>query len=351
MAKFIKINLVRRRIMQGLMRNVGQSRTDGVLEDPSTIKNVLICRPNDRLGNLLLITPLIQEIQSTFPNAKIDLFVRGGVAPLVFEGYDCVDRILMLPKRPFSHLPTYFGKWFSLRKKNYDLAINVESNSSSGRLSTLLTHARFKSLGETELEASVYPDAVHIAKSPIYHLRHYLEQLGLPKNNNPIPPLDLKLSDAEYAHGKELLQNLTGNSRKTICIFTFATGNKCYPKDWWANCYAKLKEQFPDCNIVEILPMHNESQIDFAAPSFYSKDVREMASFLSQVDVFIGADSGIVHLSASSGAPTVGLFWVTNINKYAPYGRGSFGVNTNDTPLEQWISRVGEVLGSARPTA
>ena len=34
------------------------------------ISKILICRPNQRLGNLLLITPLIQEIEPVSPNAK-----------------------------------------------------------------------------------------------------------------------------------------------------------------------------------------------------------------------------------------------------------------------------------------
>ena len=37
------------------------------------IKKILVCRPNHRLGSLLLLQPLVQELESTFPNSKIDL--------------------------------------------------------------------------------------------------------------------------------------------------------------------------------------------------------------------------------------------------------------------------------------
>ena len=71
------------------------------LTTKADIKRILICRPNHRLGNLLLITPLLQEVIETFPSAKIDLFVKGGIAPSLFLNYSNIGRIIQLPRRPF----------------------------------------------------------------------------------------------------------------------------------------------------------------------------------------------------------------------------------------------------------
>jgi heptosyltransferase-3 len=347
MATLQKINQVRRKLMQNITRNIGRSHAKHgiVLTDSREIKRILICRPNDRLGNLLLITPLLHEINSAFPDCTVDLFVRGGAAPIVFQNYDFVDRIIMLPKRPFSHLLDYVSGWFSIRQKKYDLVINVEKNSSSGRLSTMFARSRYKFFGEVTDDLSQhYPDYRHIAKYPVYNLRHYLTTLGFRRNNQPILPLDLKLSGVEKTEGAAILQKLADNNQKTICLFTFATGSKCYPESWWADCYNTLKAAYPNYNIVEILPVQNVSQIGYRAPSFYSKDVREIGAVIANADVFIGADSGIMHLAVSAGAPTIGLFWVTDINKYAPYGNGSFGINTNETPFEEWIPAVGDLV-------
>jgi len=38
----------------------------------STPSRVLVCRPNGRLGNTLLLTPLLQELERVFPGAEID---------------------------------------------------------------------------------------------------------------------------------------------------------------------------------------------------------------------------------------------------------------------------------------
>ena len=85
-----KINEFRRILTTILTKNIGNSYKNPAvdLSEKVTIKRVLICRPNHRLGNLLLITPFLQEISSTFPKCKIDLFVKGGLGPIIFKNYE-----------------------------------------------------------------------------------------------------------------------------------------------------------------------------------------------------------------------------------------------------------------------
>lgn len=94
------INNLRRGLMQKLTGNIGTSSVGKPVgqKEISEIKRVLISRPNHRLGNLLLITPLLQEISETLPNSTIDLFVKGTLSPLVFKNYDNINRIIQLPK-------------------------------------------------------------------------------------------------------------------------------------------------------------------------------------------------------------------------------------------------------------
>jgi hypothetical protein len=71
MSIIIKINTIRRNFLRGMTRNVGISHVDTAVGISSIdIQNVLICRPNERLGNLLLCTPLVQEVTAIFPNER-----------------------------------------------------------------------------------------------------------------------------------------------------------------------------------------------------------------------------------------------------------------------------------------
>ena len=317
----------------------------GIKDSRINVKRVLICRPNHRLGNLLLITPLVQEITETFPDCKIDLLVKGGIAPILFKNYENIDRIIQLPKRPLTHLLASVRSWISIRKHRYDIVIDVDKRSSSGRLSLGFANSKHKISGDAiESVQSKFPNYVHHAKFPVYNLRHYLSELGYPQKDRPIPSLNLKLDLLEIAKGKVLLDQLVHNKRPTICLFTFATGNKCYSEIWWENFYERLQTAFPQHNIIEVLPVQNVSKLSFKAPAFYSKDLREIASLIANTEVFIGADSGIMHLASAAQTPTIGLFSVTDQSLYAPYNENSVAINTNFNDTDKCIQVIHSTL-------
>ena len=128
--------------------------------------------------------------------------------------------------------------------------------------------------------------------------------------------------------------------KPVISIFTFATGEKCFKKSWWKNLYQKIKVFENNYNILEILPVENVSQIDFAARSYYSKDIREIASVMSNSKVFIGADSGMMHLAHASNVTTIGLFSVTNPKFYGVYGGNNISIDTNYKDTDYIISTI-----------
>jgi ADP-heptose:LPS heptosyltransferase len=47
----------------------------------------------------------------------------------------------------------------------------------------------------------------------------------------------------------------------------------------------------------------------------------EAAAVLARCAIFIGNDSGLMHLSAAAGTPTLGLFGPTSAEEYGPAGR------------------------------
>lgn len=343
----IRVNDFRRKVMYGLTKNIGKSNMKKALARKSQveIKNILIVRPNHRLGNLLLTTPLIQEIIDTFPNCEIDIIVKGNLAPILYQNFSNINNYIVLPRKPFKELITYIKVWLSVKFKTYDLVINAVKDSSSGKLLTGFSNAKLKVFDDLEDDFELkVPDSFHMAKNPIYALRMYLSKLGYPKNERPIPVLDMKLDANEISEGKTILNTIVKNNAKTICIYTFATGYKCHSKQWWNAFYNELKTTFNDYNIIEVLPIENISQIDFKAPSYYSKDLREMAAVIENTALFIGADCGVMHLAAATNTPVIGLFSQGKIDKYKPYGNSNIAIDTSKRSTSDCIKEAEAIL-------
>lgn len=338
------INSLRRNFTKLVTRTIGKSdlNKQPIAIDVKSIKRVLITRPNHRLGNMLLITPIVKDVSNTFPDCKIDLFVKGGVAAAVFENYENVDKIIALPKSHFKNLHEYLFCWFYLKIQKYDLVINAVAFSSSGKLSTKLANSKYKFFGSEIKEDIILlkEEEKHVTKSTIINLRNFLAQSGIVNKELEFPNIDIKLCPIEISNGKKELERLIKGDKKTISIFTFATGDKCYSEKWWNDFYDLLKLTFPTYTIIEILPIEKISKINYKAPSYYSKNIRQIAALIANTDLFIGADSGMMHLANASQITTVGLFSVTNPLTFGPYGNNSLAINTNEMKQEEFIEII-----------
>ena len=332
--------------MRAVTKHIGSSHSaiNKRLHPATCFQKILVCRPNHRLGNLLLVTPIIQELVEAYPSSEIDLFVKGSIAPEIFKNYSNIHKIIELPKKPAKALIQYVNAWLSISRTSYDLVINVDRNSASGRLATKFANGRYKIFGAPPEQSEPDLQAQHIAKYAVFEFRKFLSRLNSEISSRQVPPLNLKLSKEEEQIGLKKLAKLIDHNRQTICLFTHATGEKCYSESWWKSFYKRLKFEFPDFNIIEILPIENISRLSFAAPTFYSKDIREIGSLIANTRAFIGADSGMMHLANAVQTPTIGLFCVTSEKLYGPYGNHSTGLNTCRCSTEDCIKILHDTL-------
>jgi len=334
--------------MRGLTGGIGKGSLENINKNESVkIERVLINRPNQRLGNTLLITPLVQEIIQFNPKVKIDLFVKGKVAPIVFENYPQIDQIIELPKKPFKDLVNYIKVWLKIKRKKYDLVINVDKQSSSGRLSTSFANSKYKLFGDEFIADTTQENQLHQAQYPVYQFRKFLELFDEKERKEAVPQQNIQLSEREIEKGKKMLEEITENSsKKTIAFFTFATGAKCYNEEWWTEFYNLFYPKYAEeYNLIEILPVENISMLTHKLPEYYSKDVREIAAVMFNCEVVIAADSGMMHLSSAAPSKTIGLFKSEDfMQRYKPYGEGNAVVLAKDDNQEGVMEALEKIL-------
>jgi heptosyltransferase-3 len=184
----------------------------------------------------------------------------------------------------------------------------------------------------------------HINIKSVLKLREFLKDNLDIEYNQEIPSLNIKLKDTEIEYGRNELLSLFNNEKETICLFTHATGEKCFSEEWWLSFYEKLKVTFYEYNFLEILPIENISKLNFCITTYYSTDIRKIASILSNCKIFIGADSGMMHLASASQTITIGLFKVTEMELYSPYNNLNTSFNTNFISQYEIIESISVII-------
>ncbi len=314
------------------------------------IYRILVCRPNHRLGNTILLTPLISELERIYKGAEIDIVSEGDIAREVFESFFSVKNIYCLPKRGFKHPVPFLGTLLRVRKTTYDLIVDPCVGSGFSRALTKFFRGRYKLGFSDQLEGSGLTHAVpvavamrHMAQRPVNLLRAALAPAA--DGDTAYPSLDIRLTDAERAQGRAAIQQLLCDSMQTVTppvvgIFANATGAKRYPASWWSEFIAAFKEASPQASLIELIPMHGHSMLGEAWPGYYSSDIRRMGAVMAGMDLMISADCGVMHLAVASKVPTVGMFCVTDAAVYSPYGLGSCSMNTQSLSARETALKV-----------
>jgi heptosyltransferase III len=348
-----RIHALRRRWMRRILdRFLGDgSSAPGLGDLPMTgIHRILVSRPNHRLGNTLLVGPLLSELERLYPGAEIDILSAGNAAHTVFSGYPMVRDITCLHQKMVRHLPATLATLRRIRKTRYDLVVDAGAGSQSGRLLLAWSRARFKlDCGASGPGVDLMRPA-HMALRPVYVLRQaYAGDCG-----GPMPLMDMRLSEAELSKGRHIMQNVRGlaasrTDQFVIALFANATGSKRYGDIWWKRFEDAVVDRFPRATFVEVVAAHAASQLDSRYPTFYSRDLRKMSAVIAAADAFVSADCGVMHLAAASGARTFGLFSVTDRSKYAPYGNDSIAIdNRSGDPELAAHAVVAHLTGLAR---
>lgn len=355
------IQSLRRRLAGRLLRSTlgrGEAEAPAVL--PATgIFRILVCRSSHSLGNTLLLTPLLQEIEALWPGAEIDIVSRNPIAPEIFRNYASVRHVFCLPRRGLRHPLQLAAVLRRLKRQEYDLAIDTDPRSRTGRALLLRSRARWKLGFSGDGKSGALSHAVPPAPMPRHHGHYPVELLRAvaARRRQGYPPLDLRLSRSEREQGAQILARLFaetsgGDGRGVVGVFANATGGKLLSKSWWQHFMPLVEAHFRGFRFVEIVPASAVSMLDSRYPSYYSSDVRRLAGVLSQLSLLICLDGGIMHLARAAGTRTAAVFAGTEIAEWGPYGERAYAIDGLGLAPEQVAQRlVAQVPPPLEPAA
>jgi heptosyltransferase-3 len=145
---------------------------------------------------------------------------------------------------------------------------------------------------------------------------------------------DLHLTEAERAVAAEAM----GAEVIAQQIIAVSVGTKVQAKDWgrenWRSLLGKMAAEFPERVLLMVGAPEESEASEFAAEGWREGgggpvvnvcgklSPRESAAALARARMFVGHDSGPMHLAAAVGTPCVAIFAARNIpRQWFPFGR------------------------------
>lgn len=246
-----------------------------------------------RIGDAVLSTGLLSALLQRHPGARITI-ACGPAAEGVFTRMPGLERVWVLRKRRWS--THWLGLWRHAALQWWDLVVDLR-----GSAMAWLVPARARAV-------------MRGGRRPGHRLAHLAEVLGLAP-----PPLPVAWWDvADAAALPPLPEHF---------LALGPTANWSY-KVWPPERFVALARtiELP----VIVLGGPGGAEAAMAAPVLVALPgatdlvgrltLPQAAALLSRATLYVGNDSGLMHLAAAAGAPTVGLFGPTSADEYAPSG-------------------------------
>lgn len=289
-------------------------------------KEILIYRLGS-LGDTVMALPCFHKVREYFPDATITLLtnrpVAAKAAPIeaILGSTNFFDRVLDYPTG--TRNPLVLAKLIKqIRAHNIDTVINLAAIRS--KISVKRDRWFFRAAG-------IKQQIGFISSENDYELNSILEGNDLEWEANrlvrrlyELGPIDLsadrswdlKLTTAELEEAKRVLSNLTSTSS----IIAISLGTKLQVSNWeidnWLNLLSQLKVTLFGWKLVVIGASEEASLADLCLRAWDQQGVnlcgktspRVSAAVLKQASIFVGHDSGPMHLAACVGVPCVAIF-------------------------------------------
>ena len=257
---------------------------------------------SNRLGDAVLSTGLVDHLLRTHPEARFTI-ACGPVAEGVFAQMPRRDRTLVLEKRRFDlH---WLGLWRQVVGTWWDLVVDLR-----GSALGFLVPARRRVV----LRGGRRPG-------------HKTAQLGAAMGLAP-PPLPVCwVGMGDVVRAASLLP---GGGPWIGLGPTANWSGKIWPPERFVALFQALAATMPGARAV-VFAGPGEAEQALAAPVLAALpgavdlagvlSLPEASACLGRCAVFVGNDSGLMHLAAATGTPTLGLFGPSPAREYAPAGR------------------------------
>jgi ADP-heptose:LPS heptosyltransferase len=308
------------------------SRTLAAQPLPSVPGRLLVVKVHG-MGDAVLVRAAIQHLRDRNSSIKIGVLAGDATREVLTIGADF--SVHHYAQKELT-LRSAFQSIREIKSGAYDAVLNFEQGSLAGtsflRATGIPNRIGFVSAHENVKHAFLTHAMGFQASASMWHSFLRLTRLVDPQLPASLMPLPLPLSDAQLLAGRAWLDVKAPPPNTRRIAFHLGSGSGQPFKRWPVANFARLGYEF-------LARSHNQAIILTGQPlergllaefrSRYDGDavdatgvasIAMTASILRECDLLVSNDTGVMHLGAAMGTPTVGLFGPTAPAQWAPSG-------------------------------
>lgn len=293
------------------------------------VNSVLTLMPDKHIGNLVVSLPAIDALINHFQGKEfyliIDIAYREIVESIISE-----EQIKFYPRKQFntgSYLRralSYAEFMYNIRKIQPDIAIDLQGGHTSS-LITLFSGASSRVAGSFTKRSYAYNLKVNLSegKHKAYSYIEIAAALGAPVNEKAYR---LQSAGARRLSLENKLKNIGLVTERPI--FTVHPGGGRLQKLWTVSGFATIADWLAarDYQVVfvggpgelnrtsEIISLLNLQTYNLVG----ILSLGELMALFEMSSLFLGNDSGPMHLAAAMGTPVVAMFGYADENRWGP---------------------------------
>jgi lipopolysaccharide heptosyltransferase II len=295
------------------------------------------------IGDVVFTTPLLRALRRRYPTAEISYVVEAAAAPVV-TGSPHVTELIVVPRtRGLRRVVDDIALGLRLRRKQFDLALDLHGGPRSAWL-TWATGAP-RRIGYTiRGRAWMYTDVVR--RTPDLSPRHsvvnqwdLLAPLDIASPTRAADPVEM-IEDAVAASRVERRLAGAGLSSHPLIVVHVSAGNPF--RRWPAGAFETVIEQLvrrdperrvivtsgpSDADAARRITAAARARLGGLAgaiPDIGEWDLAELRSLVARAAVYIGGDSGPMHIAATTQTPIVALLGPTLPERSMPWRSATY---------------------------
>ena len=277
-------------------------------------KRILIIRP-DRIGDVVLTTPLVRSLRLSFPSAFIAMMVHPTNTPLL-EGNPHLDEVLTDDREVANAgMNGFRDRVRKIRSYHFNIGLMPFPRERHAWMMFLAGIRTRVGVGHKLYQMLTFTRYVSRKKYiPLRHEADYMLDLGLKigavrHGMNP----ELFLTNQEKERAREVLRSRGISFDKPVIGLNPISRNSS--PNWSVVRYLQLTERLQGtCDVIINLGPHEVSErnqfagVEAKGALVLAQSLREHMATVASLNLLVSASTGSMHIAAALGVPTLSLF-------------------------------------------